>query len=251
MTNVRKHRLGIFWLPSLITSCSMMAAIIAITLAMQGRFTTACLLLAVAAMLDVLDGLVARLTNSASDFGAQLDSLADMLAFGVAPALLSWLWAAQYLGDTMTAAAGLFTIMAALRLARFNVQLGDKEKKSYFQGLPSPAAATMVFSLIWLAETLTIDAQVVSMALAFSCLFAGLLMVSNIRYLGIKHVRARTSFLSLLLMVIALVIMSIQPPLMLFLVIWGYAIFGIVYTLYLRRQRRNQKKFKTSSSPIV
>ena len=240
----------------MITAASLMAAMFAISSAIEGNFKLACIMLAVSAILDVLDGLVARITNSMSEFGAQLDSLADMVAFGVAPATLAWLWGFPYLNDMMSLVAGLFVVMTALRLARFNTQLQDKETKSYFQGLPSPAAATLVFSAIWLAEITVTDAKLISILLAFSCVIGGLLMVSNIRYLGFKHLgfkhegSQKTSFLGLLGWMIAALLFISQPALFMFISVWIYVAFGVAYTLYLRRQRRIHKNLKHSRTSL-
>src|SRR5689334_3768014 len=152
----RFGRRGIYWLPNLFTTASLFSGFYAIVQAMNGRFETAAIAIFVSMVLDGLDGRIARLTHTQSEFGAQYDSLSDMVSFGAAPALVMYVWALKDLGKLGWIAAFVYCAGAALRLARFNTNI-DVIDKRYFQGLPSPMAAALLAVLLWVFDDLGID----------------------------------------------------------------------------------------------
>lgn len=233
---------GIFLLPNLLTTASLFAAFYAIVAAMQGRFITASMAIFIAMIADTLDGRVARLTQTQSAFGAEYDSLSDMVAFGVAPALVVYAWGLKDLGKIGWLVAFVFTATAALRLARFNTQLHAADKK-YFQGLPSPSAAAIVVSAVWLGEKYGFTGYSVDVFVAILTFFAGSLMVSNICYYSFKELDKKVSFLTVLALVFAFVAISMDPALVLFIVFFSYALSGPLLTLWeVRKKRRGRKK---------
>lgn len=183
---------GIFWLPNLITSAALFAGFYAIVQAMNGRFEQSAMAIFVATVLDGLDGRVARLTRTQSAFGAEYDSLSDMVAFGAAPALIAYVWALQGLGRLGWVAAFVYCLGAALRLARFNTQLEVADKR-FFQGLPSPAAASLVAGLVWAMNEYQISGADVRWIAWVVTAFAGLTMVSNLPYYSGKDINLRRS----------------------------------------------------------
>ncbi len=233
---------GIYLLPNLFTTAALFSGFYAIIGAVKGHFAPAAMALFIAMILDALDGRIARLTNTQSDFGAEYDSLADLLSFGLAPALLMYQWSLFNLGKLGWLAAFIYTAATALRLARFNVQV-ETTDKAYFQGLPSPAAAALLAGFIWLAE----EYQWQGTDLVYLCVFitigAGLLMVSNVRYFSFKNLnlKNRVPFVWVLLVVFVFVLISIDPAQVLFSIFACYAISGPVITLYGLRKRRNRK----------
>ena len=193
----------------------------------------------VAMVCDSLDGRVARLTHTQTAFGAEYDSLSDMVSFGVAPALVVYEWSLQGMGKLGWLAAFVYTATAALRLARFNTQLCVEDKR-YFQGLPSPAAAAIVTGLVWVSVDCDVAGNTLQIPAAFLTILAGLLMVSNVRYNSFKdlNLRGKVPFVTLLLVVLGLAAVAIHPPWMLFAIFMAYAISGPVLTLiHLRRHR--------------
>jgi CDP-diacylglycerol--serine O-phosphatidyltransferase len=194
-------------------------------------------------VLDGLDGRVARLTHTQSDFGAEYDSLSDMVAFGVAPALVSYEWALHGLGKVGWLAAFVYTAATALRLARFNTQVGVADKR-YFQGLPSPSAAAIIAAGVWIGADHGIDGSAVSWLAALITALTGLLMVSNFRYHSFKDVdvRGRVSFIVAVALMLVFAVVFIQPPIILFLGFMTYAVSGPVLTLVRRRQRRAMRR---------
>src|SRR5690606_11761627 len=196
----------------------------------------------VAMALDGLDGRVARLTNTQSAFGAEYDSLSDMLAFGVAPALICFSWALSELGTIGWTAAFIYVACAALRLARFNVQLGSTDKR-YFIGLASPSAAGLVVFMVWAMHAYEVEVSPVIAAFAALVTFlAGILMVLNVRYYSFKDMdfRHRVPFFVILILIMVIVIVSWNPPLVLFTMAVLYALSGPVMAVYQRRQRRQK-----------
>jgi CDP-diacylglycerol--serine O-phosphatidyltransferase len=238
-----KLRRGIYLLPNLFTTAALFAGFYAVLSAMQGRFEPAALAIFAAMVLDGLDGRVARLTNTQSDFGAEYDSLSDMVAFGVAPALVAYEWALGGLGKLGWLAAFVYTAAAALRLARFNSQLGIADKR-YFQGLPSPSGAAIIAAGVWIGADHAIDAAAVSALAAILTTLVGLLMVSNFRYHSFKQIdiRGRVSFIVAVIVMLAFALVFLHPPVVLFLGFLTYAISGPVLTLVRRRQRRAQRR---------
>ena len=205
------RRRGIYLLPNLFTTGALFAGFYSMTAAVGGHYQVAAIAVFVALALDVLDGRVARLTNTQSAFGSQYDSCSDMVSFGVAPAILLYQWSLSGVGKLGWAVSFVYAAAAALRLARYNTQAAGHDKR-FFQGLPSPAAAVLVAGHVWLCESgaaLTGAANVaVSMAVAVA---AALLMVSNIRYHSFKNIDflGRVRFLVVLAIVAVFVLVSI------------------------------------------
>ncbi|MFC7420958.1 CDP-diacylglycerol--serine O-phosphatidyltransferase [Iodobacter arcticus] len=231
------RRQGIYLLPNLFTLAALFAGFYAIVQAMNKNFDQAAVAIFIAMVLDGLDGRVARLTHTQSEFGAQFDSLSDMVSFGVAPALVAYEWMLRDFGKLGWITAFIYCAGAAMRLARFNANIEVVDKR-WFQGLPSPAAAAMVAGLVWIsheyAEELTpISGALPYLALVFT-LFAGLSMVSNVRFWSFKelHMRKTVPFFALLITTLILLVIVAKPPLMLFCVFIGYGISGYVYWLY-------------------
>jgi CDP-diacylglycerol--serine O-phosphatidyltransferase len=238
-----KIRRGIYLLPNLFTTAALFAGFYAVLAAMQGRFEAAALAIFAAMVLDGLDGRVARLTNTQSDFGAQYDSLSDMVAFGIAPSLVAYEWALRGLGKVGWLAAFVYTAAAALRLARFNTQIGISDKR-YFQGLPSPSAAAIVAAGVWIGAGQGIDGSHVSWIAAFITTFAGLLMVSNFRFHSFKKIdlRGRVPFIVAVVVMLAYAVILVHPPVVLFVGFAIYAVSGPVLTLMRRHQRKASRR---------
>jgi CDP-diacylglycerol--serine O-phosphatidyltransferase len=238
----KKPRRGIYLLPNLFTTAALFAGFYAILAAVNGKFETAAVAIFVAMLLDGVDGRVARLTKTQSAFGAEYDSLADMVSFGLAPALVSYMWALHGLGKLGWLAAFIYTASGALRLARFNTQIGIADKK-YFQGLPSPSAAAIVAGSVWLGVDYGFPVENVAWAAAILTTLAGLLMVSNFRYHSFKEIdfHGKVPFIVLVVAVVVLAIIQTHPPTVLFLLFLVYAISGPVLTLVQLRRRREQR----------
>jgi CDP-diacylglycerol--serine O-phosphatidyltransferase len=248
-TTEPKPRHGsIYLLPNMITTAGLFSGFYAIVAAMNGRFEAAAVAIFVAMVADGIDGRVARLTNTQSEFGVQYDSLSDMVCFGLAPALVMYEWALQSMISVGWAklgwlAAFIYTASAALRLARFNAQVATAEK-SHFRGLPSPSAAAVLAGLVWVGTDLGLDGETLVYPAFVLTIAMGLLMVSNIRYYSFKEVnfRNRVSFVAILLVVLVYAFASIDPPKVLFTVFLVYAISGVVYTLVGIRNRRRARR---------
>jgi CDP-diacylglycerol--serine O-phosphatidyltransferase len=227
---VVRHR-GIYLLPNLLTTGALFAGFYAIVAGMKGQFEVAAIAIFVAMFFDGLDGRVARLTGTSSAFGVQYDSLSDMVSFGVAPALVSFSWALSSMGKLGWAATFIYIAGAALRLARFNTQVGTTDNR-YFRGLASPAAAAVLASLVWSCADFGFTGEdlpvVISFAATLLTAAAGLLMVSNFRYVSFKKVdmRQRYPFALILLLVLILGIITIDPPRLLLLMAIAYALSG-------------------------
>ncbi|MDH5784808.1 MAG: CDP-diacylglycerol--serine O-phosphatidyltransferase [Chromatiales bacterium] len=236
-----KPRRGIYLLPNLFTTSALFAGFYAIVSAMDGRFESAAAAVFIAMVLDGLDGRVARLTNTQSEFGAQYDSLADMVSFGVAPALVMYEWALSDLGRYGWVAAFVYTACAALRLARFNTQIGSVDKR-FFVGLASPAAAAVVVGFVWIAGDFGMEPRKLAWVAWAVTVAAGLLMVSNMRYYSFKTIdfKGKVPFFFLLVAVLIFVLVTIDPPKVLFVVFAGYAISGLVTTVWMLMRRRRQ-----------
>jgi CDP-diacylglycerol---serine O-phosphatidyltransferase len=233
------RRKGIYALPNAITLSALFASFYAIVMAMNGRFETACIAIFAAAVLDSLDGRVARMTNTQSAFGEQMDSLADMVSFGAAPALIVYQWALQDLGKPGWIPAFVYIAGAALRLARFNVNIGVVDKR-FFQGLPSPAAAALVMGLIWVVD----DAGVKNVGridwAAWSAfgvtLYAGLSMVTNAPFYSFKVFGGRRTvpFVVLVAIMLVIAVVALDPPRVLFVLFCAYGVSG--YLVYAWRK---------------
>jgi len=263
----RRLRKGLYPLPTLITLAALFGGFYGVVMAMNGRFDLATMGVFAAMVLDSLDGRVARMTGTQSAFGEQMDSLADMVSFGAAPALIAYQWALQPLGKIGWFAAFIYCACAALRLARFNVNTGVVDKR-YFQGLPSPAAAALVAGFVWLTVAV-VDAhreaplfhQLINALggarvargdfswLMFAItLFAGLTMVTNIPYYSFKDFGGRRSmpFAVLVAAALLLAVISIEPATVLFLIFVAYALSG--YVVYAVRKARGQHASIVSTS---
>lgn len=229
-----RHR-GVYFLPNLFTTGALFAGFYAIISAMHGNFDSAAIAIFVAMALDGLDGRVARLTNTSSAFGEQYDSLSDMVSFGLAPSLVMFSWALSDLGKLGWAAAFVFAVCAALRLARFNTQIGVVDKK-YFVGLASPPAAAILASIVWTGHSGDISMPVAAAAALITAV-AGLLMVSNVRYYSFKDIdfRGRVPFVVMLMVVGVFVVVSINPPVVLLCMSVTYGVSGPVIWLWKRR----------------
>jgi CDP-diacylglycerol--serine O-phosphatidyltransferase len=241
-----RHR-GIYLLPNLFTTGGMFAGFYAIIAATQGQFADACIAVFIAAVLDGVDGRVARLTNTQSEFGVQYDSLADLISFGLAPSLVMYHWALASMklegvtpGKIGWIAAFLYAACAALRLARFNSQVGQVDKR-WFIGLASPAAAGLVVSFVWTFDAFGFTGTELRYAALALTVVAALLMVSRMRYYSFKGAgprHDRVPFLVPVLVVATLVAIAIDPPTVLLAICALYALFGPVYALWRRLRRR-------------
>lgn len=237
----KQRRRGIYILPSLFTTASLFAGFYAIVQAMNGNFEYAPLAIFIAAILDALDGRIARLTHTESDFGAEYDSLVDMVSFGLAPALIMYEWALSGMGKLGWLAAFIYTAGAGLRLARFNTQV-DVVDKRFFRGLPSPAAAALVVGLVWVLHAHGVPGREISIVALIITVMAGVLMVSNVRYRSFKDVdlRGRVSFMTILSLPLVFVLLFQNPPQVLFLTFLVYALSGPLAFL-LRQMQRAEK----------
>jgi CDP-diacylglycerol--serine O-phosphatidyltransferase len=239
----RRRRRGIYLLPNLFTTAALFAGFYAVLSANAGRFEAAALAIFAAMILDGFDGRIARMTHTQTDFGAEYDSLSDMVAFGVAPALVAYEWALGGLGKLGWLAAFIYTAGAALRLARFNTQIGIADKR-YFQGLPSPSAAAIIAGSVWIGVDNDIAGASVALLVAFFTAGAGLLMVSNFRYQSFKllDLHGQVPFMVMVVVMLGFALVVLDPPIVLFLLFLGYALSGPVLTLVQRRRRRGRRR---------
>jgi CDP-diacylglycerol--serine O-phosphatidyltransferase len=249
---VRPRRKGIYALPNAITLGALFSAFYAIVMAMNGRFEVACVAIFAAAILDSLDGRVARMTNTQSAFGEQMDSLSDMVAFGAAPALIVYMWALKDMGKPGWIPAFVYIAGAALRLARFNVNIGVVDKR-FFQGLPSPAAAALVIGFIWAvvdqaSYTGVRPGSWVAWTAYGVTLFAGLSMVTNAPFYSFKVFDRRRSvpFVVLVLIMIAIGLAALDPSRVLFGAFCVYGLSG--YAIYAWRKAKGKPASVISTS---
>jgi CDP-diacylglycerol--serine O-phosphatidyltransferase len=235
----RIRRRGIYLLPNLLTTAALFAGFYAIVQAMNQRFDQAAVAIFVAMVLDGLDGRVARLTRTQSAFGAEYDSLSDMVSFGAAPALIVYEWALKGMGKLGWIAAFVYVAGAALRLARFNTML-DVADKRWFTGLPSPAAAALVAGVVWIVDDNAIDPANLRWWVWTVTLFAGLTMVSNVRYGSFKSINLKKSvpFLAIFVFVLAIALLSYQPAIVLFAGFVAYGLSGYVGIAWMAWKRR-------------
>ncbi len=231
---------GIYLLPNLLTTAALFAGFYSIVAAMQGHFETAAIAIFIAMIADGLDGRVARLTNTQTPFGAQYDSLSDMVAFGLAPALVVFSWSLFYVGKFGWFATFLYTAATALRLARFNTQIGDKD---YFQGLPSPSAAGVIASMVWIGASYEVSGVTVAIPVAILTVFVGALMVSTIRYYSFKTIdfKGRVPFITVVVAVFIIAAVALEPSETLFGVFFIYMLSGPIVTLWKLRKVRKQR----------
>ncbi|MGM0703183.1 MAG: CDP-diacylglycerol--serine O-phosphatidyltransferase [Pseudomonadota bacterium] len=232
------RRKGIYLLPNLFTTSALFAGFFAVVAGINGDFTAAAVAIFIAMVLDGLDGRVARLTNTQSAFGAEYDSLSDMLSFGVAPALVAFTWILQDIGKTGWVVAFLYVACAALRLARFNVQIGSVDKR-WFIGLPSPSAAALVAASVWTFHSFDAEALGFKLLMLLIVGAAGVLMVSNIRYYSFKDLdlKGPVPFVVLLAIVLAFVVISVQPSVMLLALFGAYVASGPVLAVMRKLKR--------------
>jgi len=247
----KKPAKGIYVLPNLFTTAGLFAGFYAIMQARLGHFEAACLAIYAAMAMDIIDGRLARLTNTMSDFGSEYDSLADMVSFGVAPAMLMYDFALSDLGRLGSLVAFIYIACAALRLARFNVaKLDDKR---FFIGVPSPGAAAMLASVIWVCIDYNVVAANYNYGFAALIMVVALSMVSNIPYRSFKDVdfRDKMPFIGLIVLVLIIAIIYLDPPLAFLSIgtiylVSGAAAYGFI--TYRRLTKRNRKQDKTNSN---
>ena len=248
---LRPRRKGIYILPNLFTLGALFGGFYAIVMAMNDRFDQAAVGVFCAMVLDSLDGRVARMTNTQSDFGAQMDSLSDMVSFGAAPALIVYEWALRGLGKLGWIAAFVYCAGAALRLARFNTNIAVVDKR-FFQGLPSPAAAALVTGFIWLMDDSgfrPIGADWLAWTAFGFTLYAGLTMVTNVPFYSFKDVSFKRTVPFIVIVAIALFIavVNLHPPLVLFSLFVFYGVSGYVVYVWKKRKGRPVTVFATST----
>jgi CDP-diacylglycerol--serine O-phosphatidyltransferase len=233
------RRRGIYLLPNAFTTAALFCGFYAIVMAMNQKFENAAWAIFIAMILDGLDGRIARMTNTQSEFGAQYDSLSDMVSFGAAPALVIYEWSLRGLGKLGWLAAFVYCAGAALRLARFNTNIEVVDKR-FFQGLPSPAAAAIVAGLILLMDDLQVPGGRLPWVSWAIVLVAGLSMVSNVPFYSFKDVNLRKSvpFLAVFLFALGIALLSIDPPKMLFPIFVAYGLSG--YAVYFWRMARGR-----------
>ncbi|WP_096087342.1 CDP-diacylglycerol--serine O-phosphatidyltransferase [Agaribacterium haliotis] len=220
------QRKGIYLLPNLFTTGALFGGFYALLAAFHGDFASAAMAIFAAQILDGFDGRVARMTNTQSAFGTEFDSLSDMVSFGLAPAVVVFSWALEPLGKFGVAAAFVFVACAAIRLARFNTQVESTDSR-FFTGLASPPAATLMASGVWWGSSLELSTEI-SVFAAIVTAIVGILMVSNIKYQSFKGLDAnrRVPFAAMIITLIVFVVVLIDPPVVLFLMAFTYALSG-------------------------
>jgi CDP-diacylglycerol---serine O-phosphatidyltransferase len=243
-----KRSKGIYMVPNMITLAALFGGFYSVVMAMNGRYDLATVGIFVAMVLDSLDGRVARMTNTQSAFGEQMDSLSDMVSFGAAPALIAYEWTLRDLGRWGWIAAFVYCACAALRLARFNVNTGVVDKR-YFQGLPSPAAAALVAGFIWLMTELEIPPQDVTWFMFALTLYTGLTMVTNVPFYSFKELNLRKSvpFAAIVLVALAIAVINIHPPTVLFALFVVYGLSGYVVYFWRKAKGRPTSVISTST----
>jgi CDP-diacylglycerol--serine O-phosphatidyltransferase len=237
---VRRARRGVYLLPSMFTMANMFCGYACIVHAMRGEFATAAPFIGFAIVLDMLDGRVARLTGTTSEFGVEFDSLADVISFGVAPALLAFTWGLQPLGRVGWAAGFLFVAAAAVRLARFNIQAATQDKK-YFAGLPSPAAAAVPAATVF-AYPVGLDEPALALFALAVVIVPALLMVSTVRFRSFKtfDLQLRRSYTVLLVVALGLALLAAQPQIFLVVLAYLYLASAFIGMVWTRLRRRGQ-----------
>jgi CDP-diacylglycerol---serine O-phosphatidyltransferase len=239
----KPNRKGIYLLPNLFTTAGLFGGFYAIVASMNQQYEAASIAIFLAMLMDALDGRVARMTNTQTAFGAQYDSLADMASFGLAPALIIYNWSLSALGKFGWLACFIYVASAALRLARFNTQVGIEDKK-YFQGLASPAAAGVLSGLVWISVEYQIAQQSFTILIALLTLCVGLLMVSNFRYYSFKDYdwKGKVPFAALFVFVLVIVTVASEPAIVLFSIFFAYALSGPVLTIWKLKENRLARK---------
>ncbi len=248
----RPRRKGIYILPNLFTLAALFGGFYAIVMAMNGHFDNAAVGVFAAMVLDSLDGRVARMTNTQSAFGEQMDSLSDMVSFGAAPALIMYEWALKGLGKWGWVAAFVYCSCAALRLARFNTNIGVVDKR-FFQGLPSPAAAALITGFIWVMDDLGFEGVKSIGWLAWTAFgltwYAGLTMVTNIPFYSFKDVSFKRTvpFIVIVAIALGIAVINIHPPMVLFAMFVCYGVSGYVVYGYRRAKGSRVSVIATST----
>lgn len=232
---------GIYLLPNLLTTVSLFMAFYAIVAAMKTHFETAVIAVLIGMIADTLDGRVARMTNTQTAFGAEYDSLADMVTSGIAPALIAYSWSLHLFGKLGWLLAFMYTAAVALRLARFNTQLGVANKR-YFQGLACPSGAGVIVSFVWVCSHYHLNIDHCTIFLAGIIFVISILMVSNVRYHSFKDIdfKGRVSFAYILIIVLLLAGIAVNPSLVLFVGFCSYALSGPIATLILRHKMKHK-----------
>jgi CDP-diacylglycerol--serine O-phosphatidyltransferase len=243
------RRRGIYLLPNLFTTAALFAGFYAIVQSMNNKFDYAAVAIFIAMVMDGLDGRVARMTHTQSEFGAEYDSLSDMVSFGVAPSLIVYEWALKGLGKWGWFAAFIYCAGTALRLARFNTNI-EIIDKNYFQGLPSPAAAALVASFVWVMLDNHFTGEELRWYACALTTFAGITMVSNLRYYSFKSINMRKSvpFIVIFLFALFFIFISVDPPSILFLLFLGYCLSGYVMSL-LEWRRHGKDRASEEAKP--
>jgi CDP-diacylglycerol--serine O-phosphatidyltransferase len=239
--NIRIKK-GIYVLPNLFTTASLFAGFYSIILSVQEKFLFAAVAILVSLVFDGLDGRIARMTNTTSKFGAEYDSLADLIAFGLAPAILAYIWAMSFPGKYGLVAGFMFVACGALRLARYNIQIGLIDSK-VFNGLPIPAAASVIATTVIFFDFIGIEGKFPSSIFAIAVIILSLLMVSNIKYYSFKDMNlyARMSFKILLVVIGIFLIFYLKKETMAFVVMVGYAVSGPIWWVMKFSRKINQQ----------
>lgn len=241
----RTRSRGIYLLPNLFTIGSVFAGWYAIAATFTSNYDHATIAIFIAMIMDSLDGRVARLTNTMTSFGAELDSFGDMISFAIAPAFLAYAWSLSTLGKFGWLAAFVYITAVALRLARFNTQLGNIDKR-YFQGLPCPSAAAIVTSFVWICYDFEIISKSASILLAIIMIATSILMVSNIRFRSFKdtELKSHVPFVVILIAVLIMALITFDPSKVLFVIFTGYAFSGPIATIWgLQQKKRLRRHF--------
>ncbi len=241
---------GVYLLPNLLTTAALFCGFYAILAAMNGTFEIAAIAVFVAMILDGLDGRVARMINAQSEFGAEYDSLSDLVSFGLAPALIVYLWALVYMKDVNIAwgrlgwmASFIYVACAAIRLARFNTQLGSgADEKRYFTGLPSPSAAAVMVGMVWVFHDMDVHGKLIQIPALLITVGTGLLMVSNIKFRSFKDldIKNNVPHTAVLVMVLIFALTAIDPPKVLFIAFLLYTLSGPAAWLYNRSRKTKE-----------
>lgn len=233
----RPGRRGIYILPNLFTTAGLFFGFFAIIQATKGRFELAAMAVFISMIMDTLDGRIARMTNTTSDFGVEYDSLADVIAFGLTPALVAYEWILGGMGKLGWLAAFVYVAATALRLARFNTQ--KVTDKRFFQGLPCPAAAAVIAAWVWMMYEYELQGAAVSWMTWVITVSTAVAMVSNIRYHSFKNLdlKGKVPFVKLFVVVLAFVLIALDPPRMLFLIFFGYFLSGFFQRFFMKKRR--------------
>ncbi len=247
-TENTQRRQGIYLLPNIFTTAALLCGFYSIVLAFSGRYIESAIAVVIAAVLDGLDGRVARMTKTSTPFGAEYDSMADMVSFGIAPAVLAYSWGLTNWNENTWLIAFFFVAGTALRLARFSSQVSDSNLRGFFQGMPSPAAAGTLVSFVWACENLQWHDPIMRWPLFLLCLVLAVLMVSNVRFYSFKDFSgSKIPFIALFGVVVATMILASHTSLMLFIVGMIYLSSGPVLTLIQLRNKRLERRLRLNA----